>query len=110
MSLDGRIAPAGGRNDAISSPEAREFGQQLRLQSDVVLAGIGTILADDPLLTYRGDLPKARPLAVAILDSALRTPPASRFLDAEPGREVFIFSRAAPRRKIVMRSRPGAPR
>jgi diaminohydroxyphosphoribosylaminopyrimidine deaminase/5-amino-6-(5-phosphoribosylamino)uracil reductase len=94
MSLDGRIAPAGGRPDSITSAEAREFSQQLRLQLDVLLVGVGTILADDPLLTYRGSLRKAPPLAVAVLDSFLRTPPAARFLAVEPGREVFIFSRA----------------
>ena len=104
MSLDGRIAPADGRSDSITSPEAREFGHRLRLQADVLLAGIGTILADDPVLTYRGSQPKARPLAVAVLDSALRTPPASRLLDAEPGREIFIFSSGeapAERRRVL---------
>ena len=81
MSVDGRIAPVQ-RSAArwITSPEGRDFGQQLRLRMDAILVGVGTVLADDPELTYRGSLPKARPLVRVILDSRLRTPPSAKLL------------------------------
>jgi diaminohydroxyphosphoribosylaminopyrimidine deaminase/5-amino-6-(5-phosphoribosylamino)uracil reductase len=91
MSLDGKIAPAGGRTGWITSEQGRNFGQQLRLQLDAIMVGIGTVLADDPQLTYRGELQKARPLRVIVLDSFLRTPPDSRLLHAVPEPRVLIF-------------------
>jgi diaminohydroxyphosphoribosylaminopyrimidine deaminase / 5-amino-6-(5-phosphoribosylamino)uracil reductase len=93
MSLDGRIAVSGNPGGWITSEEARDCGQKLRLQLDAILVGIGTILADDPRLTYRGTLPKARPLTAVVLDSALRTPTGARLFDAVPAREILIFSR-----------------
>ncbi|MBZ5495394.1 MAG: bifunctional diaminohydroxyphosphoribosylaminopyrimidine deaminase/5-amino-6-(5-phosphoribosylamino)uracil reductase RibD [Acidobacteriia bacterium] len=93
MSLDGRIAAAGNPGARITSDEARKFGQQLRLQLDALLVGIGTILADDPQLTYRGKLPKARPLITVVLDSLLRTPPGARLFRSDPAPHVLIFCR-----------------
>lgn len=91
MSLDGKISPAGGRDGWITSEQGRSFGQQLRLQLDAIMVGIGTVLADDPWLTYRGELRKARPLRVIVLDSFLRTPPDARLLHAVPEPRVQIF-------------------
>lgn len=91
LSLDGRIS-AGARADAhISCDEALAFGQSLRLQLDAILVGVGTVLADDPELTYRGGQPKARPLHRAILDSRLRTPPTARLLRGAPATPVLVF-------------------
>jgi diaminohydroxyphosphoribosylaminopyrimidine deaminase/5-amino-6-(5-phosphoribosylamino)uracil reductase len=93
MSLDGRIAAPRGKDLWITSPEGREFGQSLRLQLDAILVGIGTILADDPRLTYRGSRPKARPLIRVVLDSRLRTPLGSQILQSIPQAPVIIFCR-----------------
>jgi diaminohydroxyphosphoribosylaminopyrimidine deaminase/5-amino-6-(5-phosphoribosylamino)uracil reductase len=93
MSLDGRIAAAGSPGGRITSEESREFGQQLRLQLDALLVGIGTVLADDPQLSYRGKLPKARPLMTVVLDGLLRTPPSARFFQAVPDPRALIFCR-----------------
>ncbi len=91
MSLDGRIAVSGGRKQWISSEAARAFGQTLRHELDAILVGIGTILKDDPQLTYRGRESKARPLVRVVLDSILRTPPAARIFSAGSPSTVTIF-------------------
>jgi diaminohydroxyphosphoribosylaminopyrimidine deaminase/5-amino-6-(5-phosphoribosylamino)uracil reductase len=94
MSLDGRIATSAGETRWITSPEAREFGQGLRRDLDAILVGVGTVLADDPALTYRGVGAKDRPLVRVVLDSRLRTPAQARlFQDEAP---LVIFCRPEP--------------
>ena len=91
MTLDGKIAPppgessnptalgAGGVSGGwITSEAAREHVQKLRHQHDAILVGVGTVIADDPLLTDRSGLPRRRPLLRVILDSRLRLPVESR--------------------------------
>ena len=90
LSLDGRIAP---REDATENPAAeprrphwitsaisRLEVQRMRHASDAVLTGIGTVLADDPLLTDRSGLPRRRSLLRVVLDSQLRLPLTSRLV------------------------------
>jgi diaminohydroxyphosphoribosylaminopyrimidine deaminase/5-amino-6-(5-phosphoribosylamino)uracil reductase len=90
MTLDAKIAPAPSRatkNEAgtpaggwITGEAARAHVQRQRHESDAILVGIGTILADDPLLTDRSGKPRRRPLLRIVLDSHLRLPLDSRIV------------------------------
>jgi diaminohydroxyphosphoribosylaminopyrimidine deaminase/5-amino-6-(5-phosphoribosylamino)uracil reductase len=91
MSLDGKIGTGSPKGRWITSPESREFGQQLRLTADALLVGIGTILSDDPELTYRGSASKRRPLMKVILDAQLRTPRTARVFQTSSHAPVLIF-------------------
>jgi diaminohydroxyphosphoribosylaminopyrimidine deaminase/5-amino-6-(5-phosphoribosylamino)uracil reductase len=83
VSLDGRIAPESlpvGHTHYITSEASRAVVQQMRHASDAVITGVGTVIADDPLLTDRSGLPRRRPLLRVVLDSSLRIPPDSRLV------------------------------
>ena len=82
QSLDGKIADAAGRSRWISSPQSRLEAHKLRAEADAVLAGIGTVLADDPLLNVRGLKVKRQPWIVA-LDSSFRVPCRARIFENE---------------------------
>jgi diaminohydroxyphosphoribosylaminopyrimidine deaminase/5-amino-6-(5-phosphoribosylamino)uracil reductase len=91
MSLDGKIGTGRPEGRWLTSPEGRAFGQRLRLAADALLVGIGTILADDPELTYRGSESRGRPLTKIILDPQLRTPTHARIFQTSPHAPVLIF-------------------
>src|SRR6202142_667368 len=75
LTLDGQIAMKPGRETAITSGEAREAVQRMRHAADAILTGIGTVLADDPLLTDRTGLARRRKLLRVVVDSSLRITP-----------------------------------
>jgi diaminohydroxyphosphoribosylaminopyrimidine deaminase / 5-amino-6-(5-phosphoribosylamino)uracil reductase len=95
--LDGRIAPA---QDAarghfwISGSEARAQVHRMRHAADALIVGVGTILADDPLLTDRSDLPRRRPLLRIVLDTTLRTPLDSQLVKTAYQDVLIFFSHA----------------
>jgi len=100
LTLDGRIATATGDSKWITSAAQRAQARWLRRLHDAVLVGIGTVLADDPLL-----LPSPRtrrPLTRVVMDTRLRLPPASRLVrSCRPGTPVVALCgrRADPRRR-----------
>jgi len=118
MTLDGKIAPPPGESDNpsalgvrsasggwITSEEARAHVQQLRHASDAILVGVGTVIADDPLLTDRTGQPRRRPLMRVILDSRLRLPLASKVVKTAR-QDVMVFCSFAEekkRRELEMR-------
>lgn len=100
MSLDGKIAgpPATRRRGSITwitSKESRAEVQRMRHASDAVLTGIGTVLADNPLLTDRTGRPRRRPLLRVVLDSRLRLPLRSKLVRSAAG-DVLVFTAASP--------------
>ena len=101
MTLDGKIAaspnPAPSnesrgstRASWITGEAARAHVQQLRHENNAILTGIGTILADDPLLTDRTGQSRRRPLLRVILDSHLRLPLDSQIARTAQG-DVLVF-------------------
>jgi len=117
MTLDGKIAPAPEARSKrmtgipaggwITGEAARAHVQQQRHQSDTILVGVGTILADDPLLTDRSGNPRRRSLLRVILDSRLRLPLESRLVrsvrnmanDGGSRSDVLVFCSAADEKK-----------
>ncbi len=91
MSLDGKIATAGGDSQWISSPQGRRWGLLQRDEHDAILAGIGTALADDPRLDRRAGRNPA-PNVRVVLDRRLRLPAAARMFDVEG--EVVVYTEA----------------
>ncbi len=103
MTLDGKIAPPPGESATpaalgsltasggwITSEEARAHVHELRHANDSIMVGVGTIIADDPLLTDRTDLPRRRRLLRVILDSRLRLPLDSRVVKTAQ-QDVLVF-------------------
>jgi diaminohydroxyphosphoribosylaminopyrimidine deaminase / 5-amino-6-(5-phosphoribosylamino)uracil reductase len=91
MSLDGKAGTGRPEGRWITSPEGREFTHHLRLRVDALLVGVGTVLADDPELTYRGNTRKGRSLLRVILDPNLRTPPDAKILQTVAQAPVLLF-------------------
>ena len=95
ISLDGRIAPAPGYRTArravmLTGPESQAEVQRMRHASDALITGIGTVLADNPLLTDRTGLPRRRLLLRVVLDSGLRLPIDLRLVQTANG-DVLVF-------------------
>jgi diaminohydroxyphosphoribosylaminopyrimidine deaminase/5-amino-6-(5-phosphoribosylamino)uracil reductase len=98
MTLDGKIAARTTDSRWVTGPSARQAVHELRDRTDAILVGIGTVLADDPLLTTRIEnhwRPVCHPLRV-ILDSRGRTPVAAAMLQpAVPGRTIIATTTAS---------------
>src|ERR1700736_5261540 len=77
---DGKIAAPEDNTGWITSERARAHVQQIRHNSDAIVTGIGTVLADDCLLTDRTGLERSRPLLRIVADSTLRIPLDSRIV------------------------------
>src|SRR4051794_20830081 len=73
ITLDGRVATAGGDSQWISSEDSRLLAHRWRAESDAVCVGIGTALADDPRLTAREVGTLRQPTRV-VFDSGARLP------------------------------------
>src|SRR5262245_47544794 len=81
MSLDGRVASPTGDSRWISTVESRELVHRWRTECDAVAVGIGTALADDPLLTARIDGAEGQPARV-VFDSRAQLPLDSTLVDS----------------------------
>lgn len=82
LSLDGRIATRTGHSRWITGPESREIVHTLRHRHNAIMVGAATVLADDPELTTRLNVPGLQPTRI-IVDSKLRVPLTARVLNEE---------------------------
>jgi diaminohydroxyphosphoribosylaminopyrimidine deaminase / 5-amino-6-(5-phosphoribosylamino)uracil reductase len=101
MTLDGSLVLPRSRNGNeshwITSEISRAEVHRMRHASDAIMTGIGTILADDPLLTDRSGLPRRRPLLRVVLDSRLRLTPKSHVVRSAQG-DILVFTCASASR------------
>jgi diaminohydroxyphosphoribosylaminopyrimidine deaminase/5-amino-6-(5-phosphoribosylamino)uracil reductase len=98
--LDGRVATAGGDSQWISSEESRLLAHRWRAEADAVAVGIGTALADDPLLTAREVGTLRQPTRV-VFDSEARLAPTSRLVASVGEAPVIVIaSPAAPGERV----------
>ena len=79
QTLDGAIATSGGDSQWISNEQSRRLVHRLRARVDAIVVGVGTVLADDPLLTARG-VPVRRRARRVVLDPRLRLPDDARLV------------------------------
>jgi len=98
ISLDGKIATRKGNSRWISGREARKYVHCLRYTTDAIMAGVNTLLADNPHLTTRcsggkGGTARKQPLRV-IVDGKGRTPLTARVF-SEPGKTLLALGRTA---------------
>jgi len=116
MSLDGKIAgpaiprlqPEVSHNPSasyITGEAARHRVHEMRHASDAILVGVGTVVADDPLLTDRSGLPRRRPLLRVILDSYLRLPLTSRVVETAREDVVVFCSFAEENKRRALEAR-----
>lgn len=98
LTLDGQLALPQSRGSKkrawITSEESRAEVQRMRHASDALLTGVGTILADDPLLTDRSGLPRRRRLLRVILDSRLRLSLKARIVETTQ-QDLLVFTTAS---------------
>ena len=106
MSLDGCVATHGRESRWISSEESRAIVHELRGRVDTIAVGIGTALADDPLLTARPAGPR-QPLRV-VLDGRARLPLDSRLVQSARESPVLVaIGPEGPEERIQALERAG---
>lgn len=82
QSIDGKIALSSGKSKWITCDAARKRGHEIRSMYDGILVGIGTVLADDPILDCRLASNSASPVKI-VLDSSAAIPTDSRLLQSK---------------------------
>jgi len=92
VSSDDKIGAAGGKPVAITGDVARARVHLLRAQSDAILIGVGTALADDPLLTCRLPGMEQRSPVRVVLDRALRIPGAGRLVHSARETPLWVMT------------------
>lgn len=100
-SLDGRIATASGESQWITGEEARAEGHRLRASHDAILIGVGTALADDPLLTVRQPGLEDRQPVRIVMDSRQRLDPESKLARTARDTPVIVVTVQLPAPALV---------
>ncbi|MDR3764526.1 MAG: bifunctional diaminohydroxyphosphoribosylaminopyrimidine deaminase/5-amino-6-(5-phosphoribosylamino)uracil reductase RibD [Acidobacteriota bacterium] len=102
MTLDGKIAGSNAQSGSsasyITGEVARAEVHRMRHAADAIMVGVGTVVADNPMLTDRSGLPRRRRLLRVILDSTLRLPLNSRVVETAQD-DVIVFCSFAEENK-----------
>ena len=98
LSLDGRMASESGESRGLGGDSELRLAHCLRAESDAVLVGVGTILADDPLLTVR--LARGKTPLRVVLDSKLRTPLTARIVASAERSPVVLATTSSQAAKV----------
>ena len=91
-SLDARIATLSGASQWITGSLARQEVHRMRASHDCVLTGIGTVLADDPLLNVRYGLPVGTKPLRAVMDTQARLPATAKLANSADQGDVVWFT------------------
>ncbi|NLY09311.1 MAG: bifunctional diaminohydroxyphosphoribosylaminopyrimidine deaminase/5-amino-6-(5-phosphoribosylamino)uracil reductase RibD [Tissierellia bacterium] len=106
ITLDGKVATRTGDSQWITSEESRKDVHRLRHENMAIMVGIGTVLADDPLLNTRIEGLKS-PIRV-VIDSNLRIPEDSRMFHLDENETIIFTTEAVPKAKVeILNSKPG---
>ncbi len=106
LTLDGKIAAPDDNTGWITSETARAHVQGVRHRHDAIMTGIGTVQADNCLLTDRSGLTRRRPLLRIVADSLLRLPVDSRMVESfDNDLVVASTSAASARRREIFEQR-----
>ena len=92
VSSDDKIGAAGRKPVAISGEAAKARVHLLRAQCDAILVGIGTVLADDPLLTCRLPGMEGQSPVRVVLDRSLRIPGTSRLVHSARETPLWVMT------------------
>lgn len=93
VSLDGALAAEPGVRTMLTSAESNRHAHAFRAEVDAIAVGVGTVLADDPLLTARAVF-REQPLIRVVFDRRLRMPPEARVLSTSAAGPVIIVASA----------------
>lgn len=106
MTLDGKIAAYNGHSKWITGEESRHNVHLLRNEVDAILVGIGTVLADDPMLTTRLATGGKNPIRV-VLDSDLKTPLEAKITDTTDAKTWIVVKEGADLEKAKVLEEKG---
>jgi diaminohydroxyphosphoribosylaminopyrimidine deaminase/5-amino-6-(5-phosphoribosylamino)uracil reductase len=106
LTLDGKTATAMGDSKWITSEKSRRYVHRLREMVDGIMVGVGTVIADDPMLTCRLRGKRKDPVRI-IVDSRLRIPAGSRVLCNESGARTCIATTVRSSDRVIELEKSG---
>lgn len=108
MSADGKIATKNRESKWLTGELARRFAHRLRHENDAVIVGVGTILADDPLLNVRLVRGKVKQPVRVIVDSQAKTPPTAKAIRSAESPCIIAATERAPTERVKRLVKAGA--